>query len=86
LFFNRIDKCSCYNQRHESLFSAEIGRNFSPNLGLPFQNRIGIAVFVQPFFGSGYQFEDDLVSRRFFEFGVAFFALYPYVILAVGIK
>ena len=33
------------------LFSAEVGRNFSPFFRFPFQDTSGICIFPQPFFG-----------------------------------
>ena len=33
------------------LFAVEIGGDFAPGLGIPFKDRVGIGIFIQPIFG-----------------------------------
>lgn len=46
-----------------NLFTPEVGGNFAPSLGVPFDDGVGVGVGLQPSFGSGYKIEDGRVYR-----------------------
>lgn len=73
--FTKIDftekTCYCQTSNYKfitklrfffNLFSAEIGRNFSPDLSFPFQQRITPSVCFQPFFSPFDKFKENSVS------------------------
>ena len=59
------------------LFSAEVGRNFSPFFGFPFQDTGGIGVSLQPFFCPFNQQEEFFCFRGSGEFGLALLLSHP---------
>ena len=67
-----------YDQHHFTLFPVEIGGDFSPGSGIPFQDRIGHLCSRQPVFGGIDQVKQGCIrSDRRSSFGVAAFLLSP---------
>ena len=62
---------------HSTLFTAKIGRVFTPDGGFPLQYWIGIFMSLEPGFGPVEEVEEFGVTGRFFEFCIGFFLLYP---------
>ena len=81
---DRSDKSD--NSDSVSLFSAEVGGDFTPAFSLPFHDGVGVCVCAEPVLGSG----DDLMQAfclwSAFECGLALLFLHPkYGVVAVGI-
>lgn len=68
---------SLMRARARGLFSTEIGRNFTPLVGFPFQDGIGDAMCLEPGFGAGDHFVELFGARSARQLCATLFAAHP---------
>jgi hypothetical protein len=68
---------SLMRARERELFSTEIGGNFTPLVGFPFQDGIGDAVRLEPGFGAGNHFVELFGARGARQLRATLLAAHP---------